>query len=53
MGPVTAFFALVTAWLWSGSVFSAIALAERGGMEAYLDWWRELWRFAAIPGRPW
>jgi len=53
MGPVTVFFALITVWLWSGSVFSAISLAERGTAEAYMLWWQGLWQAAALPGRPW
>ena len=53
MGPVTIFFAMITAWLWSGTVFSAISLAERGDVEAYLVWWQGLWQASALPGRPW
>ncbi len=53
MGPVTVFFALITVWLWSGSVFSAISLAERGTAEAYGLWWQGLWQASALPGRPW
>ena len=52
MGPVTAFFAAITAWLWSGVVFSAVSLAHRGDAEAYARWWRELWRAAGLPGSP-
>ncbi|MBL1351732.1 MAG: hypothetical protein COA61_000110 [Zetaproteobacteria bacterium] len=53
MGPVTVFFALITAWLWSGSIFSAISLSERGNMEAYMHWWKPLWQAAALSGQPW
>ena len=53
MGPVTLFFAIITAWLWSGTVFSAISLAERGDFENYLIWWQGLWQASALPGRPW
>jgi len=53
MGPVTVFFGLLTLWLWSGTVFSAVSLAERGGVEAYMAWWHELWQFTGLPGRPW
>jgi len=53
MGPVTLFFALITLWLWSGTVFSAVSLAERGTSEAYMLWWQGLWQAAALPGRPW
>jgi len=53
MGPVTVFFALITAWLWSGTIFSAISLAERGSYEAYLLWWQGLWQASGLPGRPW
>jgi hypothetical protein len=53
MGPVTVFFALVTVWLWSGTVFSAWSLAERGDFESYLAWWQGLWQASALPGRPW
>ncbi len=53
MGPVTVFFAMITVWLWSGTVFSAVSLAERGDFEAYLGWWQGLWQAAALPGRPW
>jgi len=53
MGPVTLFFAIITAWLWSGTVFSATSLMERGAHEAYLFWWQGLWQAAALPGRPW
>jgi len=53
MGPVTVFFGLLTLWLWSGTVFSAVSLAERGNMEAYMAWWQGLWQFAGLPGRPW
>ncbi|MDX8404776.1 MAG: hypothetical protein R8K50_01330 [Mariprofundus sp.] len=53
MGPVTLFFALICIWLWSGSVFSALSLAERGAGETYLLWWQGLWQAAALPGRPW
>ena len=53
MGPVTIFFAMITAWLWSGTVFSSISLAERGGMESYLLWWQGVWQASGLPGRPW
>lgn len=53
MGPVTVFFALLTVWLWSGTVFSAVSLAERGALESYMLWWQGLWQAAALPGRPW
>jgi len=53
MGPVTVFFALLTVWLWSGTVFSAISLAERGSFELYLQWWQGVWQAAALPGRAW
>jgi len=53
MGPVTIFFAMITVWLWSGTVFSSISLAERGDFEAYLVWWQGLWQASALPGRPW
>jgi hypothetical protein len=53
MGPVTVFFTLMTAWLWSGTVFSAVSLAERGDFEVYIVWWQGLWQASALPGRPW
>jgi len=53
MGPVTLFFTLITLWLWSGSVFSAISLAERGSLETYLIWWQNVWQSSGLPGRPW
>ncbi len=53
MGPVTLFFTLITLWLWSGSVFSAISLTERGNLETYLVWWQNLWQSSGLPGRPW
>lgn len=53
MGPLTVFFALIVLWLWSGSIFSAMSLAERGAFEAYLQWWQGLWRASGLPGRPW
>jgi len=53
MGPVTVFFCLLTLWLWSGTVFSAISLAERGGFETYAVWWQGLWQASGLPGRPW
>lgn len=53
MGPVTLFFALMTLWLWSGTIFSATSLAERGGAEAYLLWWQGVWQASALPGHPW
>jgi len=53
MGPVTVFFGLLSLWLWSGTVFSAVSLAERGSMEAYMAWWQGLWQFTGLPGRPW
>ena len=53
MGPVTVFFALITLWLWSGTVYSAISLAERGSAEAYMAWWQHLWLASGLPGRPW
>jgi len=53
MGPVTVFFALLTLWLWSGTVFSAISLAERGSFDMYMQWWQQLWQASALPGRPW
>jgi len=53
MGPVTVFFTLLTLWLWSGSVFSAVSLAERGAFEAYVMWWQGLWQASGLPGRPW
>jgi hypothetical protein len=53
MGPLTVFFMLLTLWLWSGSVFSAVSLSERGGFEAYAHWWQGLWQASGLPGRPW
>jgi len=53
MGPVTVFFALITAWLWSGTVFSATSLAERGDFEMYYAWWQEAWVASGLPSRPW
>lgn len=53
MGPVTLFFALITLWLWSGTVFSAISLAERGDVETYMIWWQNVWQSSGLPGRPW
>ncbi|HID36628.1 MAG TPA: hypothetical protein EYP39_04525 [Ghiorsea sp.] len=53
MGPVTVFFALITAWLWSGTVFSATSLAERGDFEMYYVWWQEAWVASGLPSRPW
>jgi len=53
MGPVTVFFAMITAWLWSGMVFSATSLAERGGYELYYAWWQQLWQASGLPSKPW
>ncbi|MBL4775139.1 MAG: hypothetical protein JKY87_03685 [Mariprofundus sp.] len=53
MGPVTVFFALITVWLWSGTVFSSVSLAERGNLESYLMWWQSVWQASGLPGRPW
>jgi len=53
MGPVTVFFALITIWLWSGTVFSSMSLAERGSLESYLIWWQQIWLASGLPGRPW
>ena len=53
MGPVTLFFALITVWFWSGTVFSAISLVERGSGELYTLWWQGVWQASGLPGRPW
>ena len=53
MGPVTVFFAMITVWLWSGTVFSSISLAERSTYEAYSLWWQGYWQASGLPGRPW
>lgn len=53
MGPVTLFFSLITLWFWSGTVFSAISLIERGNVEMYTVWWQGLWQASGLPGRPW
>jgi len=53
MGPVTVFFGLLTLWLWSGTVFSAVSLAERGDFELYVQWWQGVWQASALQGRPW
>jgi len=53
MGPVTVFFALITLWLWSGTVFSSMSLAERANAETYMAWWQGVWQASALPGRPW
>jgi len=53
MGPVTLFFAAITLWLWSGTIFSALSLAERGNLETYLTWWQSIWQASGLPGRPW
>ena len=50
MGPVTVFFFMITAWLWSGTVFSVYSLTERTFAEAYLGWWQGVWQAAALPG---
>ncbi|MDQ6951719.1 MAG: hypothetical protein Q9M26_08650 [Mariprofundales bacterium] len=53
MGPVTLFFALLTIWLWSGTLFSAVSLAERGNMASYMAWWQGVWQASGLRGRPW
>jgi len=53
MGPVTVFFALITIWLWSGTVFSSMSLAERANAEIYMAWWQGVWQASGLPGRPW
>jgi len=53
MGPVTVFFALITLWLWSGTVFSSMSLAERANAETYMAWWQGVWQTSGLPGRPW
>ena len=53
MGPVTLFFAMVTVWLWSGTIFSAYSLARRGDLYTYLAWWQGVWQASGLPGRPW
>jgi len=53
MGPVTVFFAMITIWLWSGTVFSSLSLAERASAEIYMAWWQGTWQASALPGRPW
>jgi len=54
MGPVTVFFALITVGLWSGTVFSATSLAERGSLDAYMLWWQHIWQASGLPAtRPW
>jgi len=53
MGPVTLFFALITLWLWSGTLFSAYSLARRGDLHGYLVWWQGVWQASGLPGRPW
>ncbi len=53
MGPVTVFFGLITLWLWSGSVYSAISLHERSLLEQYFSWWQGVWHASGLPGRPW
>ncbi|MFQ5355404.1 MAG: hypothetical protein ACE5DY_02740 [Mariprofundaceae bacterium] len=53
MGPVTVFFSLITLWLWSGTIFSAVSLVERGNDEQYILWWQELWLASGLQGSPW
>jgi len=53
MGPVTVFFALIAVWLWSGTIFSSLSLAERGNVESYMAWWQGSWQASGLPGRPW
>ncbi len=53
MGPVTVFFSLITIWLWSGTIFSAVSLAERENSEMYMAWWQNLWLASGLQGRPW
>ncbi len=53
MGPVTLFFALITLWLWSGTIFSSMSLAERANAESYMAWWQGVWQASGLPGRPW
>ncbi|MDQ6996125.1 MAG: hypothetical protein Q9M82_01535 [Mariprofundus sp.] len=53
MGPVTVFFALITLWFWSGTVFSSMSLAERASAEMYMAWWQGIWQASGLPGRPW
>lgn len=53
MGPVTLFFSLITVWLWSGTIYSSVSLAERGTAEAYFTWWQQVWQASGLPGRPW
>ncbi len=51
MGPVTLFFALITLWLWSGTIFSAWSLHERSVAESYQLWWQGVWQASGLPGR--
>jgi len=54
MGPVTVFFSLITLWLWSGTVFSAISLTQRGMAEVYILWWQGCWLASGLTGHvPW
>lgn len=54
MGPVVVFFAIITTWLWSGTSFSAMSLAERVNHEYYLHWWQQLWLASGLGGTvPW
>lgn len=53
MGPVTVFFALITVWFWSGTVYSAISLAERSSFESYMLWWQSVWQASGLPGQAW
>jgi len=53
MGPVTLFFAMITVWLWSGTVYSSVSLVERTTLDVYTFWWQGLWQASGLPGRPW
>ncbi len=50
MGPVTVFFAVITLWLWSGTVFSATLLSGRATLDAYHLWWLGVWQASGLPG---
>ncbi len=51
MGPVTVFFAVITLWLWSGTVFSATLLSGRIALDAYDLWWQSVWQASGLPGQ--
>jgi len=51
--PCSIGLVIVSLWLWSGTIFSAVSLTHRINTDVYMQWWKLIWKASALLGQPW